>query len=237
MVRGASSPGATDWPEERRAGSRPRWSSYLLAAAAERRAVPRDDIVTELWPRPRIDGDRLTDAELGMFLVQLLVAGNETTRNLMSGGLVGFAEHPGEWARLRSEPDAPAPGRRGDAAVDDAGGGLHAHRHPDTELARTADGRRASRCSCSTPRPTATRRCSARPPTAFDIARDPNPHVTFGFGPTSASAPRWPASRPGGPARGAARPLRHVGGAGPVVRTPSSVIAGVRRAPLCFGVR
>ena len=37
-----------------------------------------------------------------MFLVQLLVAGNETTRNMMSGGLVAFAEAPETWPRLRS---------------------------------------------------------------------------------------------------------------------------------------
>ena len=44
-----------------------------------------------------------------MFLVQLLVAGNETTRNMMSGGLVGFAGAPGEWAALRSRSEASAP--------------------------------------------------------------------------------------------------------------------------------
>ena len=44
-----------------------------------------------------------------MFLVQLLVAGNETTRNMMSGGLLGFADTPGEWEALRSRQAASAP--------------------------------------------------------------------------------------------------------------------------------
>ena len=126
-------PGATDWPEEERQALSGEMVTYLLAAAADRRAHPGDGIISELGAA-EVDGDRLTDAELGMFLVQLLVAGNETTRNMMSGGLVGFAGDPGQWAALgrgirRRHPGA-APGGRGDAAVDHPGGGVHAHDHP-----------------------------------------------------------------------------------------------------------
>ena len=101
-------PGATDWPEEERAALSGEMVEYLLAAAADHRANPGDDIISEL-AAAEVDGDRLTDAELGMFLVQLLVAGNETTRNMMSGGLLGFAGAPGEWASLRSRMQASAP--------------------------------------------------------------------------------------------------------------------------------
>ena len=97
-------PGATDWPEEERARLSGEMVTYLLEAAADRRLAPRDDIISELGAA-EVDGDRLTDAELGMFLVQLLVAGNETTRNMMSGGLVGFAEHPGQWEGLAARID------------------------------------------------------------------------------------------------------------------------------------
>ena len=48
-------------------------------------------------------GEELSEAELAMFLIQLLVAGNETTRNLISGGLVALAEHPEQWAALRAD--------------------------------------------------------------------------------------------------------------------------------------
>ena len=75
---------------------------YLVGAARDRRARPRDDVLTQL-AQVDIDGERLSDDELGMFLVQLLVAGNETTRNLISSGLLGFADHPGQWARLRAD--------------------------------------------------------------------------------------------------------------------------------------
>ncbi len=46
------------------------------------------------------DGDQLSDDELAMFLVQLLVAGNETTRNMLSAGLVALADAPEQWRRL-----------------------------------------------------------------------------------------------------------------------------------------
>ncbi len=100
-------PGATDWPEEERQALSGEMIQYLLAAAADRRSSPRDDIISEL-AGAEVDGDRLTDAELAMFLVQLLVAGNETTRNMMSGGLVGFAGAPGEWSGLRARVAASA---------------------------------------------------------------------------------------------------------------------------------
>ena len=50
-----------------------------------------------------LDGESLTDDELGMFLVQLFVAGNETTRHAISGGIVALAERPDQWERLRAD--------------------------------------------------------------------------------------------------------------------------------------
>src|SRR5674476_1514322 len=101
-------PGATDWPEQERQALSTEMVDYLLAAAADRRLAPADDIISEL-AAAEIEGERLSDAELAMFLVQLLVAGNETTRNMMSGGLVGFAETPGEWGTLRTRVAGSAP--------------------------------------------------------------------------------------------------------------------------------
>src|ERR1700688_3612986 len=95
-------PGATDWPEERRAQLMAEMVEYLVGAAKDRRARPRDDVVTQL-AQVEIDGERLSDDELGMFLVQLLVAGNETTRDLISSGLLAFADHSGQWGRLRAD--------------------------------------------------------------------------------------------------------------------------------------
>jgi cytochrome P450 len=159
----------------------------------------RDDIISELGAA-EVDGDRLTDAELGMFLVQLLVAGNETTRNMMSGGLVGFAGAPGEWEPcVRVESSA---GRALPIAVEE----MLRWTTPVVAFMRTTTG--AGRTGGSTVGPgepvlmlyaSANRDEAVFGPSAdrFDAARDPNPHVAFGFGPTSASGRCWPDSRVG----------------------------------------
>ena len=63
----------------------------MTAKAAERRRAPREDVLSKL-ALAELDGERLSDAELGMFCLTLLVAGNETTRNLISGGMRALLE-------------------------------------------------------------------------------------------------------------------------------------------------
>ena len=233
-------PGATDWPEEERARLSMDMVTYLLAAAADRRASPRDDIISELGAA-EVDGDRLTDAELGMFLVQLLVAGNETTRNMMSGGLVGFAEHPGQWEALVQRSDA-GTNRALPLAVEE----MLRWTTPVVAFMRTTT--RTTELGGRTlgaDEPvlmlyaSANRDEDAFGPTAplFDAARDPNPHVAFGFGAHFCIGAVL--------ARVEGRILLEellarfgsVAPAGDVVRAASPVIAGVKSAPLVFGAR
>ncbi|MFD0691814.1 cytochrome P450 [Actinomadura fibrosa] len=97
-------PGAADLPAAERDALRLECGAYLVGIAHERRADPRDDVIT-LLALARPGGQPLTDLELVMYLVQLLVAGNETTRHAISGGLLALAEHPAQWAALRERPD------------------------------------------------------------------------------------------------------------------------------------
>jgi cytochrome P450 len=76
---------------------------YFLGMLAGVRAEPRDDLLSAL-ANGVVDGDRLTDEEILMFCMTLLVAGNETTRNLVAGGMRALLEHPAQLARLRAEP-------------------------------------------------------------------------------------------------------------------------------------
>jgi cytochrome P450 len=99
----AAIPGAVPLTPEEQARRMAEMDDYLLAVAADRRRSPRDDVISAL-ATAEVDGDRLTEAELAMFLVQLLVAGNETTRHMLSGGLRALAEHPEQWAALRADP-------------------------------------------------------------------------------------------------------------------------------------
>jgi cholest-4-en-3-one 26-monooxygenase len=75
---------------------------YSLAMAGERRACPRDDIVTKLISA-EIDGNQLTDDEFGFFVLMLAVAGNETTRNAIAHGMLALLDHPEQWERFKAE--------------------------------------------------------------------------------------------------------------------------------------
>jgi len=72
---------------------------YMVEKATERRCAPREDVLTKL-ALAEIDGERLSEAELGIFCLTLLVAGNETTRNLIAGGMRVLLEHPSQWQKL-----------------------------------------------------------------------------------------------------------------------------------------
>jgi len=72
----------------------------MTRLAVERRARPADDLTTALVTT-EVDGERLTSQEIASFFILLLVAGNETTRNAISQGVLALSEHPAErdrWA-------------------------------------------------------------------------------------------------------------------------------------------
>ncbi len=72
---------------------------YASSLAEERLRDPQDDIVTRLLAA-EIDGEKLTHDEFVYFFLLLAVAGNETTRNLMSGGMWTLHEHPDQYRKL-----------------------------------------------------------------------------------------------------------------------------------------
>jgi cholest-4-en-3-one 26-monooxygenase len=95
-------PGETPGQTIRRA--RGELHGYLGALIERRRREPGDDIVSQLLVA-EIDGKPLTEEELLNYCELIVEAGNETTRNAISGGLLAFSEHPGEWERLRAHPE------------------------------------------------------------------------------------------------------------------------------------
>jgi cytochrome P450 len=76
---------------------------YFAAVLAERRRAPKDDLVSTL-ARAEIEGEQLSDASILMFCITLLAAGNETTRNLISGGSLLLSRHPDERRRVLDDP-------------------------------------------------------------------------------------------------------------------------------------
>jgi cholest-4-en-3-one 26-monooxygenase len=96
-----------DWSNQMLAGEDPEFAGqseiasaevlgYAMGMAADRKANPRDDIVTKLINADK-DGRGLTDDEFGYFVIILTVAGNETTRNAISHGMNAFLDNPDQW--------------------------------------------------------------------------------------------------------------------------------------------
>jgi len=81
---------------------------YAMLMAEDRRQCPRDDIVTKLV-NAQIDGGELSSDEFGFFVILLSVAGNETTRNAISHGMLAFFDHPDQWDRYVAERPQTAP--------------------------------------------------------------------------------------------------------------------------------
>lgn len=76
---------------------------YMLEKIAECRRAPREDVLSTL-AQAELDGVRLTDPELGIFCLTLLVAGNETTRHLISGGMHALLDDHAQWEKLCANP-------------------------------------------------------------------------------------------------------------------------------------
>ena len=178
----ASIPGATDWPPEECQRLQAEMHEYLLDTTRARRTDPRDDIISVL-AEAEVEGESLRDDELVMFLNQLLVAGNETTRHAISGGIAALAERPDQWQRLVEDRVAARHRDRRGPALDDARDLVHAHRDARYRRCAASTSRPATRCCCSTRRRTATKTNSAPTPTSSTWAAIPNHEVALGFGP------------------------------------------------------
>ncbi|HEY3259304.1 MAG TPA: cytochrome P450 [Pseudonocardiaceae bacterium] len=153
---------------------------YAMQLAWERREHPTGDLIS-LLANAELDGQRLSDREFCNFWLLLVVAGNETTRHLVSGSLQALAAHPVERDRLVS----------GAVAMPTAVEELLRWVTPIMQFRRTAI-RDTELCG----RPiaegdkvviwyTSANRDAAvfSDPQRLDLGRDPNPHLAFGIGP------------------------------------------------------
>jgi cholest-4-en-3-one 26-monooxygenase len=152
---------------------------YAGWLAEQRRADPQDDIVSTLV-HADVDGERLGGLDFNMFFFLLVVAGNETTRNAISGGMQALCEFPSERERLLHRPELL------DTAVDEivrwVSPVMQFRRtaQRDTELAgqKIREGEKVVMYYGSANRDERAFENADR----FDVARDPNPHLGFGIG-------------------------------------------------------
>ncbi len=148
---------------------------YSMLMAEDRRGCPREDIVTKLV-HAQVDGDELTSDEFGFFVILLAVAGNETTRNAISHGMLAFLDNPEQWDLFKAE--------RPETAVDE----IVRWATPVTSFQRTAtkDVELGGQLIRKGQRVGIFYRSANfddevfEDPEQFDILRSPNPHVGFG---------------------------------------------------------
>jgi cytochrome P450 len=144
-----------------------------------RRKEPTDDLTSALV-NSEVDGETLDSAELGSFFILLAVAGNETTRNAIAHGLLALTEHPEQRAWWMEDFESRAPG-----AVEEivrwATPVVHFRRTVKTDGARLGDQEFAEGDKVVLFYNSANRdEAVFDDPYAFDLSRDPNPHVGFG---------------------------------------------------------
>jgi cholest-4-en-3-one 26-monooxygenase len=78
------------------------YSAFTMDIIAQRRKEPTDDLISVLV-NSEVDGERLTDDEIVMETLLILIGGDETTRHTLSGGTEQLLRHPDQHARLLSD--------------------------------------------------------------------------------------------------------------------------------------
>ncbi len=157
---------------------------YAQQLAEEKRRCPAHDLMTQLTQAKVTMADgtvaELDDLELSLFFTLLVIAGNETTRNAITHGLLAFHEFPDQWELLRRHPElmpsaveeilrfaSPVRYFRRTAVEDLELGGVHIAAGEKVALWYLAGNRDPE---------------VFHDPHRFDITRTPNPHLAFGAG-------------------------------------------------------
>jgi cholest-4-en-3-one 26-monooxygenase len=153
--------------------------NYFKSLAEERKRNPGDDLVSALL-QAELDGERFDEMDFLIFCMLLVIAGNETTRNLVSGGMLLLFEFPDERKRLQNDPSLMP------TAVEEmlrmVTSVMHFERTAtlDTEIRgqRIFEGEKVCMWYVAANRDGEV----FREPDRFDAGRQPNPHLAFGGG-------------------------------------------------------
>jgi len=152
---------------------------YVARLVDDRRYAPADDLLTRLV-EARVEGQALTTMEILGFVQLLLIAGQETTTNLLNNTVLCFIHHPDQLARVRAMPELLP------SAIEE----VLRYRSPVQWMFRftrrevEVDGQVIPAGKMVLPVIGAANHDPQRfdAPGRFDVARDPNPHVAFGHG-------------------------------------------------------
>ncbi len=204
---------------------------YANRLALERKETPRDDLVSVLM-RGEVDGERLTEMEFDSFFLLLAVAGNETTRNLISGGMLALIEHPEQRARLLADPSLLP------KAVEEMlrwVSPVMYFRRTATRDAELRGQKIAADDKVVVYYPSANRDEDVFPNAdIFDVGRAPNEHLAFGIGEHFCLGSNLARMEIRIMFEELLRRLPDIELAGPVHRLRSNFINGIKRMPVRF---
>jgi len=165
---------------------------YAHDLTERKRAKPADDLWTRLTEATvtMTDGTRaeLTEIERDLFFTLLVVAGNETTRNAISKGMIAFFDNPDQWERWKQhcEDPQPADAELADTMVDEVlryTSPVNFFRRTATEDTTLGDQPIAAGDKVLLWYPAGNRDPAVfDDPERFDIGRSPNHHMAFGAG-------------------------------------------------------
>jgi cholest-4-en-3-one 26-monooxygenase len=203
--------------------------TYFSDLVNERRARPTDDIVSVV-ANGQVNGEPLPPVELLSYYFLLVVAGNETTRNAMTGGMLALLERPDEWKKLCAD----------EAVLDSAVEEIVRWVTPVIQFSRTATQNvelrgetiRTGQAVCLFYASGNRDEEVFERPFEFRVDRQPNPHVAFGQGEhvcLGAHLARLELRHAFAQLR---TRLRSCELAGPVERVRSSFVGGIKRAPM-----
>jgi cholest-4-en-3-one 26-monooxygenase len=207
---------------------------YFGEMAAERRKQPQDDIVSVI-ANASLRGEPVPTMELLSYFFLLVVAGNETTRNAMTGGMLALIENPAAWRKLKANPELV------DSAVEEivrwTTPVIQFCRTPvrDTEVRGTKI--RAGQNLCLF-YPSANRDEEVfDEPFAFRVDRSPNRHIAFGIGEHFCLGANLARLELRVVFRHLIERVDEIELAGPVERLHSSFLGGIKRMPVRWRIR
>lgn len=221
-------------PDETRQDARLALFEYFNEMTEDRRKHPKDDLVSIL-SNANINGEPLPIFELLSYYLLLVVAGNETTRNATSGGLLALIENPGEFQKVKAAPQLLNP------LVEE----ILRWTSPVIHFCRTAvedteiRGRRIKQGDrLVLLYPSANRDADVfEAPDMFLSDRSPNRHIAFGIGEHFCLGAHVARLELQVIFRHLVERLEHVELAGPVERLRSSVVGGIKHMPIHYRLR
>jgi len=209
--------------------------AYAAQLADQKRADPKDDLISVLT-RSEVDGEQLSGLEIDLFFLLLSVAGNETTRNLISHGMVALMEHPEQLERVRANREL-LPGAV-EEMLRSASPVMHFRRTATTDLEIGGQQIKAGDKVVIWYIAANHDEKVFSNPHEFDIERTPNEHVAFGGGGPhfclGANLARMEINVMFDEVLNRLDDLEFTG---PVSRLRSNFINGLKHIPLTFSVR